>query len=337
MTKVLEILFRNKWRLIPLLLVPIVLGGAIAFLLPRTYQSTARLLAGQRYAVLGATGLESDLQSSPAMTQAAALTDLLQTRTFCLDVANQTDLPNHIGVVRSEKNQLQDALYNEISTHVQVTTIGYRLYEVSYENKNPTVAMQVVKAVVAEFDSVSSSQATAEGEQLINTYQGQLKAAQQQADNTTQAAAEYLRDHNLTSITAQADPQYQLLAQQAEQARSALASVQANINSVNQQLAMLNNQNGSLFSVIDTPIVPDKPESRTKTLLMVSGIGLAIGLLACIGYFLILVRLDQSVYSAAELPAVAEYPVLIQIPRLPRRSAAWITHANGNMLTDKRT
>src|SRR6185437_6554132 len=94
MAKVFEILFRNKWKLLPLLLLPILLSGVVAFLLPRTSQSTASLLAGQRYAVLGATGLESDLQSTPAMTQAAALTDLLQTESFCLAVANDTELPS---------------------------------------------------------------------------------------------------------------------------------------------------------------------------------------------------------------------------------------------------
>lgn len=337
MTKVFEILFRNKWKLLPLLLAPILLSGIVAFLLPRSYQATARLFAGQRYAVLGATGLESDLQSTPAMTQATALTDLLQTRSFCLAVAKDTTLSRYIGVAPSDTSGLQDALYAEISTHVQVTAIGYQLYEITYTNKNPTVAMQVVKAVVAQFDSVSGSQASAEGEQLIATYQGQLKAAQQQADSTTQAAAQYLRDHNLTAITAQTDPQYQLLNQQAEQARSALANVQANINSVNQQLAMLNNQNGGLFTVIDTPTVPDKPESRSKTFLLVGGIGLALGLLACIGYFLVLVRLDQSVYSSADAQALSEYPVLIEIPRLPRQSTTWIKGADGNLLRDKRT
>ena len=61
----------------------------------------------------------------------------------------------------------------------------------------------------------------------------------------------------------------------------------------------------------------------------------AIGLLGCIGYLLILVRLDQSIYSTADLPAITDYPVLVQIPRLPRRSTAWIAGANGKMLPDK--
>jgi uncharacterized protein involved in exopolysaccharide biosynthesis len=336
MAKVFEILFRNKWKLLPLVLLPILLSGVVALLLPRSYQSTARLLAGQRYAVLGATGLESDLQSTPAMTQAAALTDLLQTESFCLAVANDTDLPKHIGVSRSNTAQLQDALYTEISSHVQVTAIGYQLYEITYANANPVVAMQVVKAVVSHFNTVSSSQATAEGEQLIASYQGQLKTAQAQAASTTQAAAQYMQQHNLTAATAQSDPQYQLLSQQADQARTALANVQANINSINQQLAMLNNQNGGLFNVIDAPTAPDKPVSRTKTFLLVGGIGLAIGLLACISYFLVLVRLDQAVYSSADVLTLSEYPVLIEIPRLPHRSATWIAGANGNLLTEKK-
>ena len=337
MTKVLEILFRNKWRLVPLLLVPILLSSVIAFLLPRSYQSEARLWALRRYAILGATGPESNLQATPSVTQATALGELLQTRTFDLAVAKDTDLPKHIGVSSSDTQRLQDALYDEISNHVVVTASGDNLFDIAYANKNPVVAMQVVQAVVKHYGEESASHATAEGQQLLLVYQGQLKAAQQQADNATQAAAQYLQQHNLTATTSQSDPQYQLLNQQAEQARQALANVQTNIDSINQQLAQLSSGAEGLYQIIDKPTVPTQPESRSKTFLLVGGIGFAIGLLACIGYFLVLVRLDQAIYSLADMPAIADYPVVIQIPRLPRRSATWITSADGNLLPDKRT
>ena len=56
MTKVLEILFRIKWRLVPLLLVPVLVSGVVVFVQPRTYVANANLLALRRYTILGATG-----------------------------------------------------------------------------------------------------------------------------------------------------------------------------------------------------------------------------------------------------------------------------------------
>lgn len=335
MTKVVEILFRNKLRLATLLLLPVLVSGVIVFLLPRSYQSSARLWALQRYVILGATGPESDLQATPAVTQATALTEFLQTQYFDLKVAKDTALAKQMDIPASDTQRLDDALFTEISTHVTVTAASTNLFEVSYANKDPNVAMQVVQAVVAHFGEESASHATAEGEQLLNGYQGRLQAAQQQADSTTRAAAQYLKDHNLTPTTAQYDPEYTLLAYQADQARTALANIQADVDKINSQLATMSLGAEALYRVMDAPTAPTKPESRTKSLMLGGGVGLAIGLLAFISYFLILVRLDQSVYSPADMPTVTEYPVLIQIPRLPRRSATWITRSNGKLASGK--
>ena len=335
MTKALEIFFRNKAKLLVLLLLPVLVSGVIVFLLPRSYVSTARLWALHRYAILGATGAESDMQSTPAMTQAQALTELLQTESFDLDVARDTDLARYMNVSLSDKQRLQDALYAEISTHVSVIASSANLYEITYTHTNPTVAMQVVQSVVEHFGEQSAAHSTAEGKQLLVIYNGQLKTAQQQADAAAQTAAQYYKDHNLTATTAQNDQQYQLLVSLAQQARADLANVQTNINNINQQLAQLSTGAQGMYDIIDAPTAPTQPESRTKSLMLGGAVGLTIGLLACIGYFLILVRLDQSIYSATEIPIFTDYPVLVQIPRLPRRSATWITRSNGKLLQDK--
>jgi hypothetical protein len=191
--------------------------------------------------------------------------------------------------------------------------------------------MQVVKAVITNFSTASTAYATKEGAQLLSSYQVQLTVAQQQADSATQKATDYYQAHNLTATSAQTDPQYQALSQQSLQAQTALAAIKTSISSINQSLASLE---AGLFQTVDAPTLPTKPEARTKSLLLGGGVGLAIGLLGCIGYLLILVRLDQSIYSTADLPAITDYPVLIQIPRLPRRSTAWIAGANGKMLPD---
>jgi uncharacterized protein involved in exopolysaccharide biosynthesis len=331
-TKVIEILFRRKWGLLALLVLPIVVGAAIAVKLPRQYQASAGLWALRRYEIIGATGPESDLTSTPAVTQASTLGELLQSRSFALAVAYDTDLPKQLAAANPTTQGLQDALYAEISQHVVATPLGYNRFDITYTNTDPVVALQVVKAVVSHYGSDSVSESTAEGAQLLSSYETQLKATQAAAQQTTQAAADYLKTHQLTPAQAQIDPQYQLLVAQANQANAAVGTIQNDINTVQQQLATLSTGSSGLYIVQDAPAVPDRAVSRTKTLLLAGGIGVAAGLIAAIGYFLILVRLDQTLYSMEDVPAVTAYSVLIQIPRLPRRSIQWASKSSGNFL-----
>jgi uncharacterized protein involved in exopolysaccharide biosynthesis len=332
MTKVIEVLFRRKWGLLALLVLPMLVGAAVAVKLPREYQASAGLWALRRYEIIGATGPESDLTSTPAVTQASTLEELLQSRSFALAVAYDTDLSKQLAGANPGAQGLQDALYTEISQHVVATPLGYNLFDITYTNTDPVVALQVITAVVSHYGSDSVSESTAEGEQLLSSYQTQLKEAQQQAQQATQTAGEYLKAHQLTPAQAQVDPQYQLLVTQANQANAVVSTIQDDINTVQQQLGTLSTGSSGLYIVIDAPAVPNRPVSRTKTLLLAGGIGVAAGLIAAIGYFLLLLRLDQALYSVADLPSVTPYSPLIQIPRLPRRSIQWAPKSNGRPL-----
>ena len=317
MTKALEILFRQKWRLLALLLLPILLGLAVVMLLPRQYQVSAGIWALRRYEIIGATGPESDLQSTPAQTQATTLSQLLQSRSFTLAVANDTDLPHTLAAANPGTQNLQDAIFTEISTNVIVTPQGYNLFQITYANKNPALALQVVQAVIKHYGTQSTSQSTAEGEELLASYQRQLTVAQQQAQQATQVATQYVQRNQLTATQALIDPEYQLLATQVTEASATVGNIEGNINTVQQQLAVLDTGSSGLYTVLDTPTVPNRPIQRTKSFLVGGAIGLVIGLIAAIGYLLVLVRLDQSLYSVADVSLTTSYPVLVQVPRIP--------------------
>src|SRR5262249_44761180 len=153
-------------RLVVLLLIPPLLGMAIALALPRTYQATATLWALHRYADISATGAETNLDASPADTQATALAELLQVRTFALKVANQTNLAATLhDDVRADQNKRDDALYAEISQHVDVTPQGLNVYTITYTNQNAQLAQHVVAAVISTFSTESQNLTLAEGKQ----------------------------------------------------------------------------------------------------------------------------------------------------------------------------
>ncbi|MEO7003577.1 MAG: hypothetical protein ABI068_17250 [Ktedonobacterales bacterium] len=335
MIRALEVLFQHKWRLLALLLAPIIISELVVLALPRQYQATASLWALRRYEIIGATGPESDLQSTPSATQATALTELLQTRSFDLAVAYDTDLPKHMGGdINSTSQNTQDAIFSNLSAGVLVTTPGYNLLVITYTNGDPLVAQQVVNAVISHYGQQSGSHALAEGQQLLAAYKVQLAQAQKAADDATQAATQYLQVHQLTAVTAQSDPQYQLLSAQAAQARATLGNIQASIDTINQELATLSTGATGLYTIADSPEA-GRPSSRSKTLLYGGGIGLAIALIASIGYILLLLRINQSIYSAAELSECTPYPVLAQVPQLPRRVATNVAGASIQAAPDR--
>lgn len=316
--KTLEVIFGHLRQLLPLLVVPVVVSLAVVYVLPRTYQATATLWALRRYEIVGATGPESDLLSSPSSTQATALQELLQTRSFALAVATEANLASTFDpALRANPQARDDALYLDISKNVVVADQGYNLFTITYTNKDISVVKGVVEAVITNYGLQSSGYSVAEGQRLLQAYQSELTTAKQNAASAAQAAALYLKDHNETAAQAAADPEYQLLNGQAQQAQANLLNLQNAISQVNQELATIGTGAEGLFLTIDAPQTPDRSVSRMKNILLGGGVGLGLAFLACALFILILVRRNHAVASPADIERVAQLPVVMQVPELP--------------------
>jgi uncharacterized protein involved in exopolysaccharide biosynthesis len=317
--RTLEAIFRHPIQLLLLLLLPIAVSLVIAYKLPRSYQAAASLWALRRYEIIGATGPESDLLSTPAETQVAALSELLQSRAFALLVAKSTDLASTLNLSKLDPQQRDDALSLEIAQHVLPTSKGYNLYEISYSNRNPFVAQQVVAAVIQEYKQQGQGFSVVEGQHLLEGYQTQLVQAKYDADAAAQAEAQYLAAHpalKQSGATSVNDPQYALLDSKRLQAQATLQNIQSTIATISQQITLQSNGTDTFFQVLDPPILPDA-SSRTKTFLTVGGVGAGVGLIACVLYILVLVRRDRALYTIHDLQKVSTYPVLMQLPQLP--------------------
>ncbi len=316
---VLEVIFRRLGRLLLLLIMLPAIGvAALYVLIPRTYQSTASLWAFQRYVVIGATGPETDLTSTPAQTQATAITELLQSRTFALEVARQANVaPTLSSSVQSNPQQLDDALYTEISTKVLVNPQAYNLYTISYINRDPKVAQQVVQAVIQDFATQSQNFTKAEAQNLLDAYQAQLDQAQQAEQAAAAKEMQYVQSHaDLTPAQLQNDPQYNLLHSQTMQAQATVQNIQSTIDTINQEVAEQGSGASYLFQVLDAPKVPTEAQSRIKYFLLGGGVGLGVAVLAWMFYILILVRRDHSVRTAVDLKKVTDFPVVLEMPYL---------------------
>jgi uncharacterized protein involved in exopolysaccharide biosynthesis len=331
--RTLEAIFRHPFRLLVLIVLLPIVGVAVAYLMvPRTYQSTASLWALQRYFVIGSTGPESDLLSTPAQTQATALTELLQTRSFVDSVVKGIDLAPTLGLDSTTMNnplQLEETLFNEISKHTVITPSAYDLFEISYINRNPRIAQQIVASIISNYGTQGLGLSIAEGQNLLGSYQTQLANAQKSLTDAVTAETHYARAHpNLSQAQLANDPQYTLLDGERLQAQSTVQNLHNTINTIQQAINTQGTQAGTLFQVIDAPQLPYVPVSRTKNYLIGAGAGLVVALLACTLYLVIVVRRDHAVYSAADVGNLVVFPIIMQVPNLTSTALSLVSIPN---------
>ena len=327
MRRTLEAVFRHPIQLLTLLIVLPIAGVAVAyFMVPRTYSVTASLWALHRYEIIGATGPESDLTSTPAQTQVTALNELLQTHTFVDAVVKGVDLAPTLNLstsVTNDPQQLENAYFTEISKHVVSTPQAYNLFEVSYTNPNPQIAHQIVASVISQFGAQSLGISVVEGQNLLASYQVQLANAERASNIAATAEAHYASAHPTSKLTN--DPQLASLDAAVVQAQTTVQNIQTTINTIQGSIGALGTNKSTLFQVLDLPQSPDRPVSRSKSYLMGGGAGLAVALLASVLFVVILVRRDHPINSEAELRQVVPSPLIMQLPKLSPATISLLT------------
>jgi hypothetical protein len=335
--RTLEAIFRHPLQLLVLIILLPVVGVAFEYyMVPRIYESSASVWALQRYFVIGASGPESDLTSTPAETQATALNELLQTRTFALAVVNDIDLAPTLGLSPSMLNdpqQLQNAEFSDISTHVVATPLAYNLYNISYTNRDPRIAQQVVTSVIAKFGMQSLGLSVAEGQNLLASYKTQLASAQKNVNKAVATEKQYVDTHSSQELAT--DPQYAVLDTLRMQALTNMQNIQNIINLIQESIVNVRGTGTStLFQLIDVPQTPNRPLSRTKNYLVGGGIGLAVAILSYVIFLVILVRRDRGVYSAFDLQNIVQHQLVMQLPKLRPKTVLLLTTTSvrGNKL-----
>lgn len=311
-------------KLFMLLLLPIAIGGVIAYRQPRQYEASATLWALHRYDTLTATSVDSSSLDTPAETQATVLSSLLQTRSFPLEVAKEANLASTLPAqVQADPQNRDDALVNDIShnTVVQATTNDF--FVITYTNADPQITQKVVAAIIDAYGQQIQYTSATDEHGLLATYQTQLTQAQQQNQNAVAAESHFLQTHPLlTGNALQQDLQYQYLHGQTVQAQQNLQNIQTSISTLQQDITTHAIVASNLYQVVDAPAVPNKPLSRVKTLLLGIGAGLAIALVACTLFIILAMHRDRRVYSSSDLQKVTTYPVVMELPRLSPKTVS---------------
>ncbi len=290
------------------------------FMTPRTYQSTASLWALQRYFVITSTGVQSNELQPEALTQTTALQELLQTHAFVDLVIKGIDLAPTLGIHPDTLNtqELEVALFNDISKNVLVTPSDEYLYSISYANRNPHIAQQIVASVITNFGKQGLEFSRTEGNNLLVSYQAQLTTAQKDLSDAITAETNYAHTHptQTPSQLLANDSQYALLDTTTTHTQAVVQNLEGTINTIQQAINTQGTQVATLFRVVDAPQLPYQPLSRSKDYIIGAGIGLVVALLACIIYLVIVVRRDRGVYSTPDLQGLVAYPVVMELPDL---------------------
>ena len=264
---------------------------------------------------------------TPSQTQATMLSDLLQTSTFAMSVVQGIDLAPTLGLnpATTDLQDLQTAIFNNISKNVKVESPGYNLFTVSYTNTNAQIAQQVVASIIKNFAIQTAAFANQEGKDLLANYNTQLQQAEQQQAQAITAEEQYVSaNRNLSQTQLQADPEYQQLDAATKQAQATVQNLETAIANVQQTVA--NDGNGStLYEIVDAPRVPISYVSRLGSYLLGGGVGLVLALLVDVVYLVLIARRDHSIYSSYDVQSVAALPVLFQLPTFTSKSVSLLT------------
>lgn len=324
MDRLLRTIVHRLIQLLLLIFLPVAIGGLVAYHSPRQYQATAMLWALHKYDTLTATSVDSNNLSTPAETQVTELSELLQTRSFSLAVAQEAHLAETLAAhVRDNPQTRDDALVSDISQHVQVQTQGYDLFTITYTSTDPQIAQRVVAAVIDNYGQQSQRNVAPEEQNLLKTFQTDLSLAQQYVQSAVTAELQYTQSHpKLTELDLQHDPQYQQLHAQTQQTQLNLQSIQTGLSTLEQNITTHRIIAANLYKVLDPPTVPSRPVGRLKTILLGLGMGLAVAILASALFMALALRRDRRVYTSSDLHKVTTYPIVMELPRLSPKTVS---------------
>jgi uncharacterized protein involved in exopolysaccharide biosynthesis len=332
MNRTLEAIFRHPMRLLILIVLPPLIGVGLAyFLIPRSYQSTASLWAYQPFQQITPSGVVGNQFATPAQTQATALTEFLNSRTFVLSVVKGINIAPTLSLgsdVLADPQKRDNAIFIEISKNVLATSVDYNLYTINYKNRDPRVAEAIVASVVHQFTLQSPQFVYGQAQQLLKIYQDQLTQAKNNAAKSLGAEQQYLAAHpELTKpgFSPLNDPTYSSLDQQRLQTQSSVQNLETSIDLLTQEISLNGTGAGNLFKQLDAPLIPNQPLSRSKQYLTGGGIGLGAGLLLCIILLVVMVRRDRAVYIPRDIDKLANIPVILELPHMSVRTMTLLT------------
>ena len=317
--------FFKRWYLymLPIIIIPVVVTIFARNSLS-IYESTALLVVNGQSS--GTANFNSYL--SPAQNGANAMNEALQSETFCVKVANGTDLAKQYNLtVQSDKDAVTARLQSEIA--ITPTTVGQSLVTIAVDDKSPQIAQEIAASFIEVFPNYFADSQLTFLQKEITLVNGQYQTAYSKLLQDQTKLQQYYHAHPQcladTSCTA-IDPTLSNLIETVSQDSASVNDISSKLNSLQLQEDGLTSGAGNLYFVSDPPTLPLYTTLHLKKLLVypLAGLGVALALVVLIVGVQTLA--DKRVYSTQDLklltedmdldiPAIESVPVLRGIGR----------------------
>ncbi len=173
-------IWRFRWYVLLFSWVVTLGAWTFAYKVPDQYEATARLHVDTQSLLKPLLG---DMATTPSVTRRVRLmTRVLLSRPNLEEVARESDLD-----LQAESSQKMEALINQLEQRLKLQGSGHlNLYKISYYNKNPKLAKNVVQSLLTLFIEKGlggSRQDTEKAQQFlkqkVQEYEARLDAAEQ--------------------------------------------------------------------------------------------------------------------------------------------------------------
>jgi uncharacterized protein involved in exopolysaccharide biosynthesis len=319
----LEVLFRHKLLLfLPPILIPLIVGPVAVLRAPAYYETWTGIWVDRPTYITYVD--EWSRYNSPAHNQSARLAELLRTRAFLLDVANQTVLAPLL-----DSTQGEEQVQRFIGRGLAFAPSGNNLLTLRFRAPTPQLSFQVVNALVSAFKEKAVTDRVTQAGLAISFYEGRLQTAEEELTKANESLRRYVAssprlaalDATRGSAAAQLpvpvsalDPQLTEMMRRVDLEQTEMARIRTTLEQARLDAAASLEGQELGFQIVDPPRVADRPTRERRKALLYPAAGLVVGLGLSATLLVLLVAGDRTIRSESELAAMAR--VLGTVPRL---------------------
>jgi capsular polysaccharide biosynthesis protein len=328
--RLLEAFFRHAVLiLLPIVVIPLDVAAAMLSTPPQ-YEAQAGMWVEQATYLSYSTD-DINRYLPPAMNQKNRLAELMQTRSFLSEVANDTPLAPIIGDANGD-----DALRQLFARDFEAAATGDHLLTLRFRAEDRDDAVVVLDKMVAAFKARAAADRYGQAQVAITFYKSRVTDAEAELAAARNGLAKYLAENPAVAAAlavaasdpARFDPKYaevqrgvDTAQKDADAARSSLERAELDVAAGVQGLELG-------FRIVDPVLASATPSRQLRKVLIYPIAALLLGLILGASLLLLFALSDRSVRSLADLgPDVVILGVLPHLrPRgVARRPGAAVT------------
>jgi capsular polysaccharide biosynthesis protein len=312
----LESYFRHRWLyLLPIVVMCAAAGIYIANMKPKYVASGSLYVQMESFlsSLNSVTNNETSWWATPAQVVIGEMNELLKTDAFIRAIIHETNLEEDM----DEGYTVVSATIEEVRENIRVEPLGDNQLMISASHEDPLIAYQITNSMINSFIQwqVNAQRIESEAAQtffanLIKEYEADLDKARAELVDYLVANPPPLRGER-TEIE---NMEISRLQGAVELARSRYTSALEKEENARLALAQIESDTRQSYTIIDAPLLPERPDVSRKDLAIQLGIFLAIGVIlsavAIAGNMIIdrSFRFPIDVYYGIHLPVLAMIP-----------------------------